>query len=140
MGKYTIQIFSYILIAVFLSHFVGDFVLQSDKMSKEKSKSLKVLNLHVLILTNAILVGLTILIFVPMVLLGYPNKLKLFLIIFGYSIINGLLHFFIDYNTSRWCSRLWAKGDVHNFFVVIGFDQFLHILCYVLIFTIIRIL
>lgn len=138
MGKFSIQIFTYILIVVFLSHFVGDFVLQSDKMSKEKSKSLKVLNLHCLILTNSILIGLLVFVFAPMVLFGYPNKLNLFLVILAYSIVNGGLHFLVDYFTSKKTAKLWAEGRVHDFFVVIGLDQFIHIFFYTAIFAVIR--
>lgn len=125
----------YIQIAIFLSHFIGDFVLQSDKMSKQKSKDIKVLLIHVLILTCSILVGLLLFVFAPAVINGFSKKLNLFFIIVSYSITNGLFHLLIDYFTSKWTSKLWGEGKVHEFFVVIGFDQFLHALCYLLFFT-----
>lgn len=37
-----------------------------------------------------------------------------------------LFHTTTDFFTSRLNSKLWAKGDVHNFFVSVLFDQFLH--------------
>jgi len=37
-----------------------------------------------------------------------------------------LTHWLSDLFTSRWTSKLWEKKDVHNFFVVIGFDQLIH--------------
>jgi hypothetical protein len=40
--------------------------------------------------------------------------------------ITFLSHTIQDYFTSRLNSRLWAKGDTHNFFVSIGWDQVLH--------------
>lgn len=46
--------------------------------------------------------------------------------------VNAAAHLAVDYVTSRITSRLWAKGDMHNFFVMIGFDQLLH---YALLFT-----
>lgn len=42
--------------------------------------------------------------------------------------ITFITHWITDYNTSRWTSKLWAKGDVHNFFVVVGGDQLIHYL------------
>jgi hypothetical protein len=35
-------------------------------------------------------------------------------------------HFATDYFTSRWTKSLWEKKEVHDFFVAVGFDQFMH--------------
>ena len=43
-----------------------------------------------------------------------------------FPLITFITHTITDYFTSRLNSRLWAKGDVHNFFVSVGFDQVLH--------------
>lgn len=40
--------------------------------------------------------------------------------------ITFIFHTITDYFTNRLNSKLWAKGDVHNFFVSVGFDQCLH--------------
>jgi len=87
-------------------HFISDFLLQSDWMAQNKSKSNKALLLHVSVYS------------LPFMLLISPL----------YGIINGILHFAVDYFTSRRTSKLWAAGKVHWFFVTIGFDQMLHIL------------
>lgn len=92
------------IIMLALLHFIADFVLQSDEVAKNKSKSNKVLLQHITIYS------------IPFMIFISPL----------YGLINGLIHGIVDYITSRWTSKLWAKGDTHNFFVVIGFDQLLH--------------
>lgn len=86
-------------------HWFADFVLQSDMMAKNKSKSFKWLAFHVAVYT-------------------------LCMIVFGwkFALLNGLAHFLIDAVTSRVSGYMWRTGKVHNFFVVIGFDQLLHVL------------
>ena len=92
-----------ILIILFL-HFVADFVLQSDQMAQNKSKSNYWLGYHVLVYM------------IPFVLVcGWQ-----------YALLNGVAHFAVDYCTSRISSRFWAQKKIHYFFVTIGFDQFLH--------------
>jgi hypothetical protein len=43
-----------------------------------------------------------------------------------FGVINGALHFVVDFFTSKITSSLWGKKELHNFFAVIGFDQLIH--------------
>lgn len=96
---------------IIFSHWVADFIAQSDWMAKNKSKSWKALSLHILAYTISLALLLSLI---------HP-KTALF-----YALVNGGVHFVIDAITSRITAKLYAKGDVHNFFVVIGLDQALH--------------
>jgi hypothetical protein len=101
------------IIAILFVHWIADFVLQSDWQAKNKSKNNAALIAHVSSYTIALLVyGL---LFLP-VELAYP-----------WALINGFLHLCVDYVTGRINTYLWSKGRVHDFFVSVGFDQFLHI-------------
>jgi hypothetical protein len=104
----------YFLLAfgIIVLHFIADFVLQTDAQAKAKSKS-----------NNA--------------LLAHTGIYSLFFLVAGlfcggiifagkFALITFLAHTVTDYFTSRLNSWLWAKGDVHNFFVSVGFDQVLH--------------
>lgn len=95
-------------------HFVADFVLQSDWMAMNKSK-------NSLLGIGAMWVHFGI----------YTVTLVPF---FGcrFSIVNGLLHFATDMITSRATSYLWTHQQRHWFFVVIGFDQAIHLTCLLL--------
>lgn len=94
----------YVFILIALVHWVADFVAQTHWMASNKSKNNKALSLHIGVYTI-----LLTLVFGPI-----------------YGIVNGLVHWLTDYVTSRITSKLHAKGDIHNFFVVIGADQYLH--------------
>ena len=92
-----------ILILVWL-HFFADFVLQSDYVARNKSSNNKILALHCLIYS------------IPFLWLGWV-----------FALFNGLCHFITDYITSRVSSKLYKSGEIHWFFVVIGFDQAVHL-------------
>jgi len=92
-----------ILILIWL-HFIGDFILQTDKMAKNKSTSELWLLFHVAVYT------------IPFFLFGWY-----------FAVANGVLHYITDYFSSKATAYLWEKKKTHWFFVVIGFDQAIHI-------------
>ena len=106
-----IAIFSIIVI-----HWVSDFVLQTHWQATNKSKDNKALTMHVLSYSTVWLLTANI----YSIITGNYLMLALF------PIITFVCHWITDYFTSRLNSKLWAKGDIHNFFVSVGFDQVLH--------------
>ena len=95
-------------------HFICDFILQTDNMAKNKSSHIGWLGWHIFIYTLYFNMFLAIAL--------HTVDIKVLI----YSIINGLSHFVIDFCTSKATRYLWEKKQTHNFFVVIGLDQALH--------------
>lgn len=87
-------------------HFVGDFVLQSDRMAKEKSTDWNQLAKHC---------------WVYMIVLGLLTQT------YYYAVFNAGIHFAVDAVTARINKRLWDAKQVHYFFVGVGFDQLIHV-------------
>lgn len=90
------------LVLIVWLHFIADFILQSDKMALNKSKSNKWLLIHIFVYS------------LPFLIFGLL-----------FAVLNGVLHGIVDYITSRACSKLY-ENHRHWFFVVIGLDQALH--------------
>ena len=117
----------WVVLAILFIHWVADFVLQTDKQAKNKSKSWKALLSHTF---NYSLMwyGIIVIFSVwgnhfggPKIQdLGWSPWMGLF------PVITFVCHTITDYFTSRLNSKLYGKGDIHNFFVSIGFDQWLH--------------
>ncbi len=103
---------------VLFAHFVADFIFQKDEDAKNKSKSFMHLLNHILDYDFAF----TIVLSLGILLLG---KFSLMPIIY-YTLLNSAIHLVVDYFTSKASAHYWSKQEAHNFFVVIGFDQFLH--------------
>lgn len=100
----------YITIGIIWLHTFGDFLLQTREMAENKSSSLYWLTLHV---------GLYSLPFV--LLLG-----------FWYGVINFVLHFMVDFVSSRVGKWAYERNRNKLFWCGIGVDQALHLTCLLL--------
>lgn len=93
------------------AHWIADFVLQTQWQATNKSKNNWALFEHVTTYTIIISTASA-----PFVTYYAPH----------FFLITFITHFCTDYITSRMTSRLWVKGKYHNFFAIIGMDQFIH--------------
>jgi len=106
-------------------HWFADFVLQTDKQAKGKSKNWSNLLSHTLTYSFVWLM-LGFIIAISLIIFNPDNLKYTPLDVFLFSIITFITHTITDYFTSRLNSKLWKQGKVHNFFVSVGFDQYLH--------------
>ena len=97
-------------------HFFADFICQSDNMALNKSSNNKFLTIHILTYSSVLLLGSLPL----LVVFSFAS-------IAGFVAMNAVAHWITDYFTSRLAGKLFKQGKRHEFFVVIGFDQFLHV-------------
>jgi hypothetical protein len=113
----------YEILAILFIHWFGDFVLQTDKQAKGKSENLKDLLSHTM---DYSLVWFVAGVFYYI----YGQYNPIFHIpyktVTAFVLITFFCHTITDYFTSKLNSRLWKEGKVHNFFVSVGFDQWLH--------------
>lgn len=100
-------------VALLLTHFVADFMFQTHWQASNKSKN----NLALLQHVTTYMIGLA---FGSALIFGIGPAWCYFVL--G----NALLHFATDYVTSRFTARFFARKDLHNGFVVIGLDQWIH--------------
>lgn len=113
----------YDILLIIWAHFVADFMLQNDKMAQNKSTSNIWLTNHIMVYSFAMLGILA-----PFVYLLNPQDSHMQLVwLLVWVAINGALHWITDWCSSRATSYLWQKGDRHNFFVVVGADQAIHL-------------
>lgn len=100
-------------VALLFLHWLGDFVLQTRWMADNKSKNWEALTLHVFVYSFTVFcIGIT-----GQYLI---NDLCRF------ATINFIIHFVVDSFTSRFTKKALEAKNMHLFFAIIGFDQFLH--------------
>jgi hypothetical protein len=92
------------MILIVWFHFITDFIFQTDQMAINKSSSIKWLFYHICTYTP--------------IFFWFGWK---------FALINGFCHFITDFFTSKAASWLWKHEERHWFFIVIGFDQTIHI-------------
>lgn len=106
---------AYLVLGIILIHWFADFVLQTHWQATNKSKNNQALTFHVLTY-SFVWFGVSGFYYIAT---GNPWMLL-------FAPITFCFHWVTDYYTSRLNSCLYEKGDIHNFFVSVGFDQVLH--------------
>lgn len=102
------------LLTFILAHLIGDFVLQTDKIAKEKATSIKGIFIHSIIILCVQVVFLSV--------FGFKGLLAGF--------ISGCIHFFIDYAKYFSNKKKFLKSTQIILFIL---DQAIHILLIVLL-------
>ena len=92
-----------ILIIIWL-HWLADFAMQTDKVAINKSRKLSFLTLHAFLYS------------IPFLLFGWK-----------FAVFNGLVHFVVDFFTSKLNAYYVLIDNRHAFFLTIGFDQAIHL-------------
>lgn len=105
----------WIVLFILFSHWFFDFVLQSDWMAKNKSSN----NVALLSHTFAYSIGW----YVVTRICGFDAYQA-----GTFVAITFVFHTATDYFTSRLNTKLYKANMIHEFFVSVGFDQFLHYL------------
>ena len=111
-------LFAYVLYFL-LVHWVADFVLQTDKMALNKSTSNYWLGIHVIVYSLTTIVLWASLFSLTGLHTTFLQYVEAYLALFT-------MHFITDYITSRITGRYFRAKKNHEFFVTIGFDQWLH--------------
>jgi len=109
-----------IVLIILIVHWIADFILQTDKQAKGKSKNWNDLLDHTTKYSVVWIPAIVLLCYLQGIEL---TSIKIPFLFFGITLV---CHTITDYFTSRLNSKLWEQGKVHNFFVSIGFDQLLH--------------
>jgi hypothetical protein len=102
-----------IFIFILLIHFLADFALQTNNQAIKKSTDIKYLTFHVLVYSMIWLIASWFL-------------LDVFYLALWFMLITFVCHWITDFLTSRIGKPYWDKGDLHNGFIIVGFDQILH--------------
>jgi len=118
------------LLYLLAMHWLADFVCQTNWQATNKCHDNDALSLHVLTYVSVFIGCGFILHAWYWIVMDYNT-------LFGYApwhwigfcVVNGAIHWVVDYFTSRLNSSLWKQGQIHDFFVSVGFDQFIHATC-----------
>lgn len=115
------------VILILVAHFIADFVFQPHYIAISKSENVLNLVAHIVIYVFSFFIIFASSWYVMFYMFQTTIPANIWLQMTALIlIINGILHYIIDYMTSQATKCFWNKKDYHNFFVVIGFDQLLH--------------
>lgn len=110
-----------IILLILIVHWFADFVMQSDKEAKGKSRNFKLLLSHVGTYTGVFVACMLVI-----ARIAGPISASFWAFLIKFAFITFVSHLAIDYYTSRVHRVLYEQKKHHEFFTSIGFDQLLH--------------
>ncbi len=119
-----LEINIYLVIAILFIHWFLDFVLQTDEEAKNKSKSFS----HLISHTYTYSLGWYFPVLILFVINNESTMVNYVTASMMFCIVTLTLHTLTDYYTSKLNTRLLEAKRTHDFFVSVGFDQWLHYL------------
>jgi hypothetical protein len=111
------------IVWLLFGHFIGDFLLQTNHMALNKAHSMSWLSIHVITYTA--------------VLASFSFSLLDINSWYLFFLINGGLHWVVDFITSKVIYRLNKLPNKKWYYTGIGFDQFLHAACLIMTYDLI---
>jgi len=116
-----------LIFAIIFIHWIADFVCQTHWQAVNKSTNNEALIAHTINYT--VIFGVLTFWITVIYLAITKEEIKVSQsLVYWFLPTTFICHTITDYFTSRLNTRLWKKGDIHNFFVSVGFDQVLHYL------------
>ena len=112
------------LLTLFVFHFIGDFIFQSQWMASNKSYNQNALFSHAGIYGSTLFLGIMIFIcfnkgFEPIDIYRISN----------FCVFNFWLHLVTDLISSKISTYYWKQHLIRKFFLTIGADQMIHAIC-----------
>ena len=107
------------ILVILFAHFVGDFVVQPDKVAQNKWHSNKALTIHVALYT------LMLFLFVWLFLIPTADFVTWHWYLY-WAVLNGASHWVTDYVISKDRKTYWDEKDYRMYFIMVGFDQMAH--------------
>ncbi len=101
-------------------HYLFDFKVQTEWQANNKSHDNWALTSHVLTYTSGLGVMSVILLY---------SQGKELSICAGWTVVNGVVHWCVDWCTSRITSSNWKRGRIRAVFLTVGADQLIHHMC-----------
>ena len=115
------------VLIILLAHFMADFPFQPHSIATKKSYSIGALIIHIFTYTTVFFILFCSYGIILNEFWTFTITLKHWIqIAIGISLVNGILHYLIDYVTSKITRFFWTTEQWRNFFLTIGFDQLLH--------------
>lgn len=127
MEPVTLSVNLILVLFVMFCHWFSDFVCQTDYQATNKSTKITALLEHGACYGLLLFGSLGVLMCIPF--LPFTTVVPTIGALVKFSLINMVLHTMIDFFTSKVSSMYYKQQRFHEFFVTVGFDQFLHTVC-----------